>query len=101
MLQSGAESLKTSSYGKLAFEERSHTTHTLPSLNGLACCPRVLSQLVLHPGAAFHPFSDSLQRGLPSIYPPRLELFVQVRDGIGGGPGTQAETHWQLNHAKT
>lgn len=60
-----------------------------------------LFQLVLSPGAAFHPFLDSLEMGLPCIYPPRLELFVQVRDGIGGGPGTQAETHWQLNHAKT
>lgn len=40
-------------------------------------------------GGGCHPFT------------PRLELFVLPQDGIGGGPSTQAQTLWQLNHAKT
>lgn len=56
-------------------------------------------------GAQSKGFFSSLLRligkGVAIHLPPRLELFVWPRDGIGGGPSTEAKTHWQLNHAKT
>lgn len=82
MVKSGVETLKASSYRKLAFEESSHAIHTLPSSKGLrVALESSLFQLVLSPGAAFHP-SRLLGDGLAMHLPPRLELFVQVRDGI-------------------